>query len=39
MSHWRKPMQTARFNSFAVWTISMWVVLATLVFIARRGYI
>ncbi|SHG73320.1 hypothetical protein SAMN05444169_3871 [Bradyrhizobium erythrophlei] len=38
--HWRKPYQPkSQFNSVAVWTISMWVVLATLVVIARHGYI
>jgi hypothetical protein len=39
MSHWRKPLPTSRSNAFAVWTIGMWVVLATLVLVARHGYI
>jgi hypothetical protein len=39
MTHWRKPLTTFRFNSFAVWTIGMWVLLATLVLVARHGYI
>jgi hypothetical protein len=37
--HWRKPYQPKSQFNVAVWTISMWVVLATLVVIARHGYI
>jgi hypothetical protein len=39
MTHWRKPLPAFRFNPFALWTIGMWVVLATLVLVARHGYI
>jgi hypothetical protein len=39
MTHWRKPLPAFRFNAFAVWTIGMWIVLATLVLVARHGYI
>jgi len=39
MAHWRKPLLTYPFNPFATWTVGMWVVLATLVFIAGHGYI
>jgi hypothetical protein len=28
MAHWRKPLPTYPFNSFAVWTVGTWVVLA-----------
>jgi hypothetical protein len=39
MTHWRKPLPAFRLNPFALWTIGMWVVLATLVLVARHGYI
>jgi hypothetical protein len=39
MAHWRKPLPTYPINSFAVWTVGTWVVLATLALIARHGYI
>jgi hypothetical protein len=38
--HWRTPYQPkSRLNLVAVWTIGACVVLATLVVIARHGYI
>jgi hypothetical protein len=37
MAHWRKPLTSSRFNSF--WTVGTWVMLATLVLVARHGYI
>jgi hypothetical protein len=39
MAHWRKPLSSSRFNSFAIWSVGTWVMLATLVLVARHGYI
>ena len=36
MAHWRKPL-SPRFNSFAIWTVGIWVMLATLVLVPRHG--